>query len=72
MSAWISVKDQIPPEHEEVIAYAAKEDAPVFTASIISRKWVRSSSDRFSPIDDFYGDGEINVTHWMPLPEGPK
>lgn len=69
--AWVSVEERLPTEHDEVIAYASKEDATVFTASFFSKEWHRSSSNRYAPIDDFYGDGKIKVSHWMPLPPAP-
>ena len=69
---WILANKKLPESHTEVLVYARKEDVRVFAACYFSGGWHRSSSGNYAPLDDFYGDGEIKVTHWMPLPEPPE
>ena len=72
MSEWIPTGDSLPEPHVEVLVFAPEEEAVVFAAKIICDDWSRSSSNRYAPTDDYYGDARINVTHWMPLPTPPK
>ena len=68
---WISIKDRLPDSNEWVLVSAKKTeeiDGPlVFCASHgrCSRGW-----------DCAYGDGyipqEVEITHWMPLPNPPE
>lgn len=58
---WISVKDRLPEELTDVVAYIrAGETSWTEIAHRLETRWIRKGV----PID--------NVTHWMPLPEPPK
>ena len=43
----------------------------VFTAMRIDGEWQRSSGGVFADSDGYFGDGEFEPTHWMPLPAPP-
>lgn len=71
MSEWISVKDKMPPRHEDVWCYNADGysfegrvcygmHAPFFT-------YPRGDGNASNTAPSW-----INVTHWRPMPEPPK
>jgi hypothetical protein len=70
MSEWISVKDRLPEENENVILYDGKE---VFCGDLFFGKlgkicWGIQACDGIC-----YGHyNKDEVTHWMPLPKPPK
>jgi len=68
-SKWQPIKTA-PQNMKDVLVYAPKHG--IFIAQCVDKDWVRSSSDRLTPHDDFFGDGNLGITHWMPLPEPPK
>ena len=70
MSEWRSIKTA-PKDMTEVIVFALEADPQVFTACWICG-WGRSSGGIEAVRDDFYGDGAIYPTHWMPLPKPPR
>ena len=53
---WISVKDKIPPDQEEVLVLTQ------------SKNGVRNVDKGYWAIDHFIHRGRAEVTHWMPLP----
>ena len=60
INRWISVKERLPEEDEDVLAY---NGAYMFIAAYTTnptKYWYTISGDR------------ILTTHWMPLPEPPK
>jgi hypothetical protein len=57
MSKWISVKDRLPNEDENVLTYSSN---PFYETFYINRLIGK---------DEWLYDG---VTHWMPLPEPPE
>lgn len=59
------------PRCVEVIVFAPSENPAVSTAELDAREWTYSRAGQYAPIDDFYGDGPLHPTHWMPLPEPP-
>ena len=62
MSEWISVKDRMPDNDQDVLVYVRlKGRDPVITNSFFMENIHRWS-----------GLHRLNVTHWMPLPEPPK
>lgn len=75
-SPWISVKDDLPYKHQELIAnnihpfltikVLIKTKVRVHTAfmikDIINDKWIWYG----------YGEDENQITHWMPIPKLPK
>lgn len=64
MTKWISVEDELPSDHKNVIVYA----------NDIVMSWVETAWYG----DDFWHDAEgeecyiPDVTHWQPLPDPPK
>lgn len=73
-SPWISVNDDLPCNHEELI----NSEDPNFTVSVLGR-W--SDEDLILPIrmtKEFTGEWEweweldISMSYWMPIPELPK
>lgn len=72
MSKWISVKDRMPPEYDDIKSYqpgftvsklvlvtVCDQDGEIFVSDdiTIKGKWVNFPWERF------------DVTHWMPMPE---
>ncbi|MBR1749926.1 MAG: DUF551 domain-containing protein [Ruminococcus sp.] len=64
MSEWISVKDRLPEDGEEVLIYS--------TTNEISMCYYDEDTHRFNVVDSDLYWNEISVTHWAPLPEPPK
>lgn len=68
MSNWISVKDKLPNNRNEVIIFCVN-------GSVTTGKYVRESGDKYvwvTRIYNSYIDNILNVTHWQPLPKPPK
>jgi hypothetical protein len=63
MNTWISVKDKLPDDGDEVLIVMVGFDKPSF-AEKIDLGWFDYRLDRIIP--------EAKITHWMPLPEMPK
>ena len=59
---WISVDERLPETNEEVLVYSSV--GKIYTACYIR---VDGIEFWFENIDGFR-----EITHWMPLPEGPK
>lgn len=57
---WISVKDRIPNDQEEVLVCT------------LSKNGCRNIDKGYWSIDRFIHRGSAQVTHWMPLPDFPK
>ena len=55
---WISVKERLPEDEEEVLVFADGKIHLMFYRRVLAV---------FEECSD-----ESNVTHWMPLPEPPK
>lgn len=57
---WISVKDKLPEQYEEVLVYSAKYGVQVdWIADKVANKYL------------WWNYGEL-VTHWQPKPKPPK
>ena len=54
---WISVKDQLPDDADLVLVYS--ERSGVRTDYYYNDEW------------EYYDRNQIEITHWMPLPEPP-
>ena len=59
MSEWISVKDRLPIEEIDVLAFAGECQVVLYRAG----RWL---------YDDAWFAHDEPITHWMPLPEPPK
>ena len=60
MSEWISVKERLPEDREEVLLAVAIVGLPRIRVGWYGGRWY------------FLGAGRAkDVTHWMPLPEPP-
>ena len=57
---WISVKDRLPEDQEEVLVCTR------------SKNGIRNIDKGYMAIDHFIHRGRAEVTHWMPMPELPK
>ena len=75
-SPWISVKDDLPYKHEELIL---NKEHPFLTNKVLIKTEVRVHiafmikdiiNDKW--IWYGYGKDENQITHWMPIPEQPK
>lgn len=64
---WISVKERLPQDHEDVLVFTSDQDMAVaqYVELDTGLRWFLGSAADLS-IDPF---GEI--THWQPLPEPP-
>ena len=61
---WISVKDELPGEHQVVIIY--------WLQGGVTGTWAMPTYSSFGGFhDDALAVKYENVTHWMPLPEPP-
>jgi hypothetical protein len=71
VSEWISVKDRLPDHHDMVLVWkkssGSEPDWPTmaFWARIDGWGWTFGDGNK---ANDIWG----TVTHWMPLPDGPK
>jgi len=67
---WISVKDELPDEGEEVICFASKLGRGSPNQMLIgwheNDKWGYSDGDDYDCNPDYW-----IITHWMPLPKSP-
>lgn len=74
---WVSVKDRLPEESQEVLAYGYGEIAQAY---LLAGNWCGSCSVTDMMKDGFVYDRTIVqqggafdfITHWMPLPEKPS
>ena len=62
---WISTKERLPKDHEEVLVYRFDE-----SFDIADRIPLSETCAYWCCSDGVWSDSEI--THWMPLPEPPK
>lgn len=62
VSEWISVKDKLPEDGQEVFAYCSEADSfDMLVLRCLSENiWINRALDIYE-----------NVTHWMPLPTPP-
>lgn len=73
MSEWISVKDKLP-DKDDINDYLITDGKRCFVG--FYRHKVKAW-DNFTLgwVQEYYSDGsveDIEITHWMPLPEPPK
>jgi hypothetical protein len=61
-SPWISVKDRLPDDDENVLAYNS-ESGDIDMAWYNGEEWI---------LEDLYEIEYLHPTHWMPLPDAPE
>ncbi|MBR2697827.1 MAG: DUF551 domain-containing protein [Clostridia bacterium] len=68
-SGWISVKDRLPEDYQEVLFIGKNQHGNTYMA----QRGHRNGNDWYSAISriNVYKEN-ATVTHWMPLPEPPK
>lgn len=66
MSNWISVKQELPTEHEWVLIFSPRELRGIAIASY------RPESENYRWDCDTYGHREEDVSHWQRLPSPPE
>ncbi len=71
MSEWISVKDKLPEEREDVLFIVEPNGVPFVRIGLYkSGDWyLMCGMNAYSP---FTSNTAWPVTHWMPLPDPPK
>lgn len=67
MSEWISVKDRLPEEREDVLIRV--KCANYFN---IEQGYYKGNNEWVNCWCSIRNEGLYPVTHWMPLPEPPK
>ena len=67
-SSWISVKDDLPCNHEELISLDDKRDT-LYVVAVIHGIIILSRMYKFEGKWSWEND---EPTHWMPIPELPK
>ena len=68
MAEWISVKDRLPKNEQEVIAVISIFMGGVFRRKeVVTTKFTERNGFEFWKVNDAYF-----VDYWMPLPEPPK
>jgi Protein of unknown function (DUF551) len=73
---WISVDDQLPAIEVLVLGWTSEGALGVFSrASLDEDGWSWERQADFADLANPAGlecDDEYEVTHWMPIPEGPR
>lgn len=70
---WISVKERMPPENENVLVYAVSKYGELSGPSrCVITKW-KELAGRTRWYDPWLGFCiDYDITHWMPLPDAPE
>jgi hypothetical protein len=63
-NGWISVKDRMPEDDVSILICSKRKT--------ISKATYSSSMGRYNIADSDYWYNELDVTHWMPLPDLPE
>jgi len=74
LTDWIDVKDSLPDEHRNVlVAISTGSGETEWTMAVMHRyqHW-RWDGIALTLRDDGHENMEWTVTHWRPLPEGPR
>lgn len=67
--SWISVKDELPPMHIQVLIHAYGFTA--VAARQCENEWETHCSDWLWYINPHHQKRKTTVTHWMHLPDAP-
>lgn len=87
MTEWISVKDRLPEDDDEVLMFT--EEVETYGRHKEKRKiyrnmyrgyydgweWYTSycyGCERIKDVNEKYPDEHVEITHWMPLPDPPE
>ena len=70
MNSWISIKDQLPKEGEEVLVLVDGHRGPSWCNTYMLVAYM-SQTHKFWE-ERHIADDPLAVTHWMPLPDMPK
>ena len=62
---WIPVSERLPEIHETVLLFDSSNGETVSGFKAINKQWTAVH-------DYFHGDKFDYITHWQPLPSGPK
>lgn len=65
---WISAKERMPPDKVEVLAYCKRSLNGYGRKSYLDVAWYNSNFDYWENLTHV----DVEVTHWMPLPEPPQ
>lgn len=69
---WISVKDKLPENIDDVLAWsAAYQMHGVFYYRAADARWI-AQTDYIDFDCGCQTDKGVNITHWMPLPKPPQ
>lgn len=74
-SQWRPVTDGRIENNKEYFVYSPTERVKCFTAikyGEIHGGWWRSNGEEPAPHDDYFGDGDLGVTHYCELPQPPE
>ena len=67
MGEWISVKDRLPNNNQEVVAVTVRYYGGIEREKVVvCTKYEKERGFRFFEYDSYF------VTHWMPLPPPPE
>lgn len=87
MTDWISVKDRLPEEEQDVLMYTSEIEIygrhkekkhlqhDIYRGYYEDGQWLTSycyGCEYIYKMNEKYPNELIEVTHWMPLPEPPK
>lgn len=71
-SAWISVKDRLPEESGTYLTVDMDTEIPYMRTLDYSAKWHGWNCCNYLDDEKQAKAYEMNVTHWMPLPDAPE
>jgi hypothetical protein len=66
VSKWISINDELPPFHKQILFYV-NDQLPIMKGSFYRNSHKFKTYEKYTEAA-FYKE---DVTHWMPLPEPP-
>ncbi len=69
---WISVKDRLPPKHEDVLVYVDRKLNKYYSNEYINLTWINTDNGDWDAGGFQQDDDREFITHWMPLPEKPE
>ena len=64
---WISTKDKMPPEGEQILVYFKLNDLDYIQKGFYTQRYGIEAYGMLIPKEEY----QHKITHWMPLPEIP-